>query len=171
MIARVIEDFIEFYYAAFKHDLSFNLRVGENVRAQLPEADAPTLTALKHINTGDCFAAAAAIGMVLEYYRLPVDYVSNSHHGFIEVQGRYYDTLRPNGFESVKDALGYISSMSINRYGRDTFISQYVSHDRRAHSIVTRFHYLQTGVAANVYLQDKHHTDYIPLNRVIHLKR
>lgn len=63
---------------------------------------------LKRLNSGDCGTAAIAVGWV--WHNLTgeeVLYHDNNAHGYIEVNGRFYDTLQPEGRDSHREIMGY----------------------------------------------------------------
>lgn len=84
-ISKLFHRFIRFYKFVNRKECNF-------------ECDSDNTEAtVNRINGGDCGTAAIAVGTVLEKLGYEVTYWDNDAHGYIEVNGVFYDTMTPDG--------------------------------------------------------------------------
>lgn len=88
LLTTLLEDFVDFYAVVNAP------QVGDDPRVRL--------------NNGDCGTASIAVGWVYtQLTRRLVKYHDNHRHAFLELHGRYYDTLQPEGCEHYENMHGW----------------------------------------------------------------
>lgn len=107
-LQQVITDFVDFY-----------IEVSPDNKTGQWDAGA----ALDRINSGDCGTASVAIGWVWNHLSGDeVIYHDNFNHGYIEVNGRFYDTLVPEGVDSHAEMFQYKPKNVINHVRGDVSV-------------------------------------------------
>lgn len=99
IINSLIQDFVIEYqstYQYFYSDSFSPLNVGGGFTGNI------------EINQGDCGTAALAVGIALELLTgEKVVYYDNGNHGYFGYDGKYYDTIAPEGKDSHEEMFGY----------------------------------------------------------------
>lgn len=114
LIVRSIFNKWVVFYGAFMYD---KIQLSETTPRRLEQwlsedLDARTRKTLTRMNSGDCGTTAIAVGQVLEQLGFEVEYWDNDNHGFILVDGLFYDTLTANGQTAVDQMYGHSAKLS-----------------------------------------------------------
>lgn len=113
IIRSIFEKWIVFYSAFMREDIAkapTNRKGLDSFISNIEEASDRQV--LVRMNSGDCGTTAIAVGQALEKLGFEIVYWDNGNHGYIEIDGLFYDALTLTGQPDQTKMYGHSEALN-----------------------------------------------------------